>query len=152
MAKSSPGGVRGSRWSSIGYHRSGRLSEGVLISPRRQRKSSLVRQALAALGPARRDIKVTVSSFSRASRVEGYAGARVARHDGRPRTGGCATCSAARGPNCGRRAFAGTLEPGVTRAGGAMSVSFPSVRTAHAARLAEKVWLPGQLAVPATAW
>jgi len=123
-----------------------------LISPRRYGKSSLVRQALAALARRRvATLEVTVSSFSSyVAFLEGYTQA-LATLD----------TSAGRAVGWLRDLFSGSrpeLRPalGPSRARpeaapakpGGWSVSFPSVRTARdAARLAEEVFaLPGRLA------
>jgi hypothetical protein len=128
-----------------------------LISPRRYGKSSLVRQALAALARRRvATLEVTVSSFSSyVAFLEGYTQA-LASLD----------LTAGRGRGWLRDLFSGVrpeLRPAVgpsttLRAGPStalrlgpstpLSVSFPAVRTARdAARLAEEVFaLPARLA------
>jgi hypothetical protein len=124
-----------------------------LISPRRYGKSSLVRQALAALARRRvATLEVTVSSFSSyVAFLEGYTQA-LASLDltaGRGRgwlrdlfSGVRPELRPAVGPSRGRP------EGGMPRGGGSLSVSFPAVRTARdAARLAEEVFaLPARLA------
>jgi hypothetical protein len=114
-----------------------------LISPRRYGKSSLVRQALAAL--ARRKVatlEITVSSYSSyVAFLEGYARALVALETRVERA----------------RSWLGdlfsTIRPEVridARPGGSgsLALSFPSVRTARDAnRLADDVFaLPGRIA------
>jgi hypothetical protein len=114
-----------------------------LISPRRYGKSSLVRQALAAM--SRRGAltaEITVSSFSSyAAFLEGYARALVAadaRWD-RARTWLRETIRTARAEV--------RLSP-VSSAAGGLAVSFPHVRSdREVSRLAEEVFrLPGRLA------
>lgn len=113
-----------------------------LISPRRYGKSSLVRQAMAALGRQQvATLEVTVASFSSyVSFLEGYTQALVALDT-----------------NAGRaRSWLRDLLTGVTpeirmqagAAGGAVALSFPAVRTARdAARLADQVFaLPARVA------
>jgi hypothetical protein len=124
-----------------------------LISPRRYGKSSLVRQALAALGRRRvATLEVTVSSFSSyVAFLEGYTQALASLDTtaGRGRGWLRDLFSRARpelrpavGPSRGRP------EAGGSRTGSGLAVSFPAVRTARdAARLAEEVFaLPARLA------
>jgi hypothetical protein len=122
-----------------------------LISPRRYGKSSLVRQALAALDRRRiATLEVTVSSFSSyVAFLEGYTQALAALDTTAGRAGGWF-----------RDLFSGVrpeLRPAVGSArarpeagtrSAAWSVTFPAVRTPRdAARLAEEVFaLPGKLA------
>jgi len=113
-----------------------------LISPRRYGKSSLVRQALRALGRRRVvTLEITVSSFSSyVAFLEGYARALVALET---RTG--------RVRSWLRELFKSVtpelrIEAGPP--GGKLALSFPGVRTVRdAARLAEDVFaLPARLA------
>jgi hypothetical protein len=113
-----------------------------LISPRRYGKSSLVRQAMAALARQRvATLEITVSSFSSyVAFLEGYTRA-LAELDtavGRGRSWLADLFTAAR-PE---------LRVEGSAAGGSLSVSFPAVRSARdAARLAEEVFaLPARLA------
>jgi hypothetical protein len=124
-----------------------------LISPRRYGKSSLVRQALSALARRRvATLEVTVSSFSSyVAFLEGYTQALASLDT-----------TAGRGRGWLRDLFSSVrpeLRPAVgpaerrpeavvPRAAGALSVSFPAVRTPRdAARLAEEVFaLPARLA------
>ena len=115
-----------------------------LISPRRYGKSSLIRQALAALARAAASltVEVTVSSFSSyVAFLEGYARALVAARDARgsARAAGCASCSPRVTPEIRVDADAG---------GAALTVAFPAVRTERdVSRLAEEVFaLPARLA------
>jgi hypothetical protein len=113
-----------------------------LISPRRYGKSSLVRQAMAALARQRvATLEITVSSFSSyVAFLEGYTRA-LADLDtavGRGRSWLADLFTAAK-PQ---------LRVEGSAAGGSLSVSFPAVRSARdAARLAEDVFaLPARLA------
>jgi len=112
-----------------------------LISPRRYGKSSLIRQALAALGrQGIATVDITVASFSSyVAFLEGY-------------TQAVASLGA---PAAGVRAWLASVfrsaRPELRiadRAGGAWTVAFPSIRTPRdAARLAEEVFaLPGHAA------
>jgi uncharacterized protein len=114
-----------------------------LISPRRYGKSSLVRQALAAL--ARRKVatlEITVSSYSSyVGFLEGYARALVALETRVERARSWLT------------ELFSTVRPEVRLdakpgGSGSLSLSFPSVRTARDAnRLADEVFaLPGRIA------
>jgi hypothetical protein len=112
-----------------------------LISPRRYGKSSLIRQAFAGLARKRvATLEITVSSFSSyVAFLEGYVRA-LAGLDAR----------AAEGRSWLRGLFT-TFRPELRAdpaAGGALAVSFPSVRTARdASRLAAEVFaLPGRIA------
>jgi hypothetical protein len=113
-----------------------------LISPRRYGKSSLVRQALTALG--RRGVatlEITVSSFSSyVAFLEGYTRALAALDT-----------EAGPGRSWLRDLFTGTkpeLRVDTGASAGGLSVAFPSVRTARdAARLADDVFaLPARIA------
>jgi hypothetical protein len=114
-----------------------------LISPRRYGKSSLVRQALAAL--ARRRIvtlEVTVSSYSSyVGFLEGYARALIGLETGVERA------------RSWMRDLFSAIKPEVRLerqpdGGSELALSFPTVRTARdAGRLAEEVFaLPGRVA------
>jgi hypothetical protein len=115
-----------------------------LISPRRYGKSSLVRQALAALARKRvATLEITVSSFSSyVAFLEGY-------------TQAIAALDARSGPSGWLRDLFGAIKPEVRplqaerrTGGGRVGIAFPTVRTARdAARLAEEVFaLPGRIA------
>ena len=113
-----------------------------LISPRRYGKSSLVRQAFAALGRQRvTTLEFTVASFSSyVAFLEGYARALVGLESG-----------AGRARSWIRDLFTGVKPEIRVEAGsgaGRLTLAFPSVRTARdAARLAEEVFaLPALLA------
>ena len=111
-----------------------------LISPRRYGKSSLVRQALQALGRDRVvTLEITVSSFSSyVAFLEGYTRA-LAVLDTR----------SGRARSWLRDMFSGAKpELRMDAEGPGLSVAFPSVRTARdAARLAEEVFvLPSKIA------
>src|SRR5260221_8417253 len=110
-----------------------------LISPRRYGKSSLIRQALAAMG--RRGaltVEVTVSSFSSyVAFLEGYARALVA-----------AETKADRARTWLRNAIASTRVDLAADAGAGAPVAFPNARTDRdVSRLAEEGFaLPARLA------
>jgi hypothetical protein len=115
-----------------------------LISPRRYGKSSLVRQALAALDRRRiATLELTVSSFSSyVGFLEGYARALLALEAKAPPP----AAAWVRGLFAAARPEV-RLEPRVG-GGTGVTVAFPAVRTARDAnRLAEEVFaLPGTLA------
>jgi hypothetical protein len=111
-----------------------------LISPRRYGKSSLIRQALTVLARRRiATLELTVSSFSSyVGFLEGYTKALVALDARTART------------RSWLRDLFTAVRPEVSDAGegGAMRLSFPTVRTDRdAARLAEEVFgLPAKIA------
>ena len=115
-----------------------------LISPRRYGKSSLVRQALRRRGAGRRaDGRRHGQQLQLVRRVPRGLRAGAARRSRRGSTArapGCATCSAASGPEV-------RVEPD-ERGGSQLALSFPSIRTdKDVSRLAQEVFaLPGRIA------